>query len=105
MLSRCRRQDLNLYWDLPQPGPQPGASANSATPACFFLLYLTGPPPDNQVLPATFPPPNQGAGSSLPALGCPPSSAIGPLGSGCLISPRCRCATGSFRSSPPGSSP
>lgn len=30
---KCRRQDLNLHCQLRQPGPQPGASANSATPA------------------------------------------------------------------------
>jgi hypothetical protein len=29
----CRRQDLNLHEKLIPPGPQPGASANSATPA------------------------------------------------------------------------
>ena len=34
--NECRRQDLNLHWVLTQLGPQPSASANSATPASFL---------------------------------------------------------------------
>src|SRR5438270_647809 len=40
----CRRQDLNLHCQLWQPGPQPGASANSATPAGGAYLAYGGKP-------------------------------------------------------------
>jgi hypothetical protein len=46
----CRRQDLNLHCQLRQPGPQPGASANSATPACFTFLLSALSPRNQEIL-------------------------------------------------------